>query len=224
VSIGCGSPGGVAVKRGAVPLYPEIETYLSELIPELGRIPAGRLEALDRPAEFIRVRASAGQPSMLSFICTHNSRRSQLAQVWAQAAAAHLGVPGVETYSGGTEASAFNPRAVAALVRSGFRVELRGEDQNPVYAVRFAAGAPPLACFSKVYDHALNPDRGFCAIMTCSSADAACPIVRGSAERISLPYDDPGSSDGTGLEAATYDDCCRQIAREMLAVLSRVCG
>ena len=115
-------------------------------------------------------------------------------------------------------------RAVAALVRSGFRVELRGEDQNPVYAVRFAAGSPPLACFSKVYDHALNPDRGFCAIMTCSSADAACPIVRGSAERIFLPYDDPGSSDGTGLEAATYDDCCRQIAREMLAVLSRVCG
>ena len=211
------------MERGAVPLYPEIETYLSELIAEFCRIPPRRSEALDRLAEFIGARASAGEPSMLTFICTHNSRRSQFAQVWAQTASAHFGMPGVEAYSGGTVASAFSPRAVAALVRSGFHVELRGEGQNPVYAVRFAAGAPPLACFSKVYDHTSNPARGFCAVMTCSAADIACPIVVGAAERISLPYDDPGSSDGTGLEATAYDDCCRQIAREMLAVLSRVC-
>jgi len=212
------------VESRAVSLYPEIESYISELINELDRIPPERREALDRLAEFISGRAAAGQPAKLTFICTHNSRRSQLAQVWGKTAAEYIGVPAVETYSGGTEAGAFNPRAVAALVRSGFRVELRGEGQNPVYAVRFAAGAPPLECFSKVYDHALNPDRGFCAVMTCSSADAACPIVRGGAERISLPYDDPGSSDGTGLEETAYDDCCRQIAREMLAAFSRVPG
>ena len=207
-----------------VALYPELQSYVSAVASELDRIPAGRQETLDRLAGFVAGRATAGQPSKLTFICTHNSRRSQLAQVWAKTAAEYFGVTAVETYSGGTEASAFNPRAVAALVRSGFRVELRGEGQNPVYAVRFAAGAPPLECFSKIYDHALNPDRGFCAVMTCSSADAACPIVRRGAERISLPYDDPGSSDGTGLEATAYDDCCRQIAREMLAAFSMVPG
>lgn len=215
--------GEVAVRGRAGLLYPELEAYVAGVMRELDQIPAERQLSIDRLAGFIAARAAAGQPAKLTFICTHNSRRSQLAQVWAWAAAAFFGVPGVETYSGGTEASAFNPRAVAALVRSGLRVELRGEGQNPVYAVRFAAGAPPLACFSKVYDHTSNPARGYCAVMTCSSADAACPIVRGSAERISLPYDDPGSSDGTGFETTAYDDCCRQTALEMLAVLSRVC-
>ena len=210
------------MERGAVPLYPEIETYLSEVIPELGRIPAGRLEALDRLAEFIGARAGAGQPSMLSFICTHNSRRSQLAQVWAQAAAAQFGVPGVEAYSGGTEASAFNPRAVAALVRAGFRVQRCSEGENPVYAVWHSADSPPLECFSKVYDHAPNPREGFAAVMTCSAADAACPVVLGAAERIALPYDDPKDFDGTNRETAAYDERCREIAREMLYAFSRV--
>ena len=205
-----------------MPLYREVETYLSELIPELGRIPSGRLEALDRLAEFIAGRAAAGQSAKITFICTHNSRRSQLAQIWAQTAAHVYGVPGVETYSGGTEATEFNPRAVAALGRAGFRIEARTVDQNPVYAVQYGTEAEPMECFSKVYDQPPNPREGFAAVMTCSAADAACPVVLGAAERISLPYDDPQDFDGTDRETAAYDERCREIAREMLYAFSRV--
>jgi len=178
--------------------------------------------ALDRLAGFIAARATAGRPSRLTFICTHNSRRSQMAQTWAHAAAYHFGVGGVECYSGGTEATAFNPRAVAAMRRAGFRIDDPDGGDNPVYRVRFAQGEEPMECFSKLYHQAPNPDRDFCAVMTCSAADAACPIVIGADERISLPYEDPGFFDGSDREAAAYDERCRQIAREMLAVFSKV--
>jgi hypothetical protein len=210
------------VDNRAVPLYREIEGYLSDVLPECGRIPDERRVALDRLANFVSKRAAAGQPSRLTFICTHNSRRSQMSQIWAQTVAAHLGVPAVETYSGGTEATAFNPRAVAAMRRAGFRIDDPDGGDNPVYRVRFAEGGKPLECFSKVYHQAPNPDRNFCAVMTCSAADTACPSVLGATERISLPYDDPGLLDGSDQETAAYDERCRQIAREMLAVFSRV--
>jgi len=210
------------VSSRAVELYPELERYLSVVASEIDRIPADRQGALARLTEFVAERVAAGQPSMLSFICTHNSRRSQLAQVWAQAAAAHFGVPGVETYSGGTEATAFNPRAVAAMRRAGFRIADPDWGDNPFYRVRFAEGGTPIECFSKVYDHASNPARGFCAVMTCSAADAACPVVLGAAERISLPYDDPQDFDGTDRETAAYDERCQEIAREMLYAFSRI--
>lgn len=205
-----------------VPLYPEIEKYLSDVLPECDGIPDERRVALDRLAGFIAARATAGRPSRLTFICTHNSRRSQMAEIWARTAAAHVGVPAVETYSGGTEATAFNPRAIAAMRRAGFRIDVPDGGDNPAYRVRFADGGEPMECFSKLYHQAPNPSRDFCAVMTCASADEACPFVVGAAERISLPYADPGIFDGSDREAAAYDERCRQIAREMLAVFSRV--
>jgi len=210
------------VDNRAVPLYPEIEKYLSDVLPECDGIPDERRVVLDRLSEFIAGRAAAGQPARLTFICTHNSRRSHICQIWAQASAYRFGVPEVETYSGGTEATDFNPRAVVAMRRAGFRIDDPDGGDNPVYRVRFAEGEEPMECFSKLYHKAPNPDRDFCAVMTCSAADAACPIVIGADERISLPYEDPGFFDGSDREAAAYDERCRQIAREMLAVFSKV--
>ncbi|HOC44276.1 MAG TPA: hypothetical protein PKJ99_14775 [Thermoanaerobaculales bacterium] len=211
--------------RGRVGLlYPELEAYVDGVVREVGQIPAGRRETLARLADFVAGRAATGRPAELTFICTHNSRRSQLAQVWAKTAAEYFGVPAVETYSGGTEATAFDPRAVAAMWRAGFRIDDPDGGDNPVYRVRFAEGGKPMECFSKVYDQPPNPRDGFAAVMTCSVADVACPVVLGAAERISLPYDDPKDFDGTDQEEAAYDERCRQIAREMLAVFSRFKG
>lgn len=205
-----------------VPLYPELEDYLANLVPEGARIPSDRRRSLDQLAGFIAARANAGQPARLTFICTHNSRRSQMAQLWTRTAACHFGVPAVEAFSGGTEATAFSPRAVAAMRRAGFRIDDPDSGANPTYRVRFAEGIEPMACFSKLYHQAPNPDRDFCAVMTCSAADATCPIVLGAAERVSLPYDDPKDLDGSRRETMAYDECCRQIAREMVFVLRRV--
>jgi hypothetical protein len=143
-----------------------------------------------------------------------------MSQLWAHTAADYYGLSGVETFSGGTEATAFHPRAVAAMRRAGFRVEKIGQGQNPIYQIWYRGEAPPLPAFSKVYDQAPNPGSGFGAVMTCAQADQACPVVAGAAARIALAYEDPKAFDGTDREAEMYDTRCRQIAREMLYVFS----
>ena len=161
----------------------------------------------------------------LTFICTHNSRRSHLAQVWAQVGAEVSGLQGVRTFSGGTEATACNPRTVAAMRRAGFQVAVQDTVHgatNPTYDVSMGKDVPGMACFSKTYTDEANPQQGFGAVMTCSSADRGCPLVHGAAARFATPYVDPKVSDGTDEEAATYDARCRQIGTEMLYLMGEV--
>jgi len=203
-----------------VSLLPELEAYAVERLTEGEGISSQRKRDLEVLADWVAERVRAGQPAKLVFICTHNSRRSHMAQLWAQLAARLFAVPGVETYSGGTEATAFNCRAVAALNRTGFLVEPFSDGANPVYEVSFEPGMEPLQAFSKVYTDPSNPTEGYAAVMTCAAADAGCPVVFGAERRISVPYEDPGDHDGTEGEAAAYDERCRQIAQEMLYVFS----
>lgn len=202
-------------------LHPDLQRFVDErVVPAMAAIPAERKESLDLIAAFIKERKAAGATAELTFICTHNSRRSHLGQIWAAAAAWHFGLDHVRTYSGGTEATAFNPRAVAAVERAGFQV-VKTEGKNPVHEVSFAPSAPAERCWSKKYDDAANPQKDFCAVMTCSEADKNCPIVFGALDRISLPYNDPKEADGTPQEAARYDERCLQIAAELWHVMQQ---
>lgn len=202
------------------PVYPHLSNTISEVRLEEDLITADRKAGLAQLADFIRVRIDTGTPAKVVFICTHNSRRSHLGQIWCRTAAHVNGVSGIETYSGGTEATAFNPRAVAALERAGFRITPEDEGPNPRYAVRFSDDDEPMICFSKVYHQPPNPKDGFCAVMTCAEADEACPIVFGAADRIALRYEDPKEYDGTAVEAQRYDERSRRIAREMFFAYS----
>jgi arsenate reductase (thioredoxin) len=200
----------------------KLQSYLDQRIQEFDEIPAARREQLQGLIDFIAPRADAGEPSRLTFICTHNSRRSQMAQVWAAVAARHFGIEGVESFSGGTEITAFNPRTVAALERAGLKAAVVERSLNSHYLVTYHQDAEPLDCFSKLYDMPPNPRDDYCAVMTCSDADEECPLVPGSAARISLPYVDPKEADDTPAESQAYDERCRQICREMLYMFSQV--
>ncbi len=192
------------------------ETYWASLQDDMMAIPNGRQEALLELSSFVRRQLAEHDTAELIFICTHNSRRSHLGQIWAQIAADQLGIQGVKTYSGGTEATAFNARAVESLMRAYVNVEPPNFiSENPPYRIHLPSGKGSFECWSKTYDDAANPNGGFGAIMTCSEADAACPNVSGAQFRLSLPYVDPKVSDGTGAEDSTYDARCRQIAAEM---------
>jgi arsenate reductase (thioredoxin) len=215
------------VSTGATPVHPEVlneklQRYIAARIGEFANIPQERRQQLGKLAAYIRDHARLNQPVRLTFICTHNSRRSQLCQIWAATAATYYGVPRVEAYSGGTEVTALNGRAVAALRRAGFAIDDPKTTQNPRYRVSWHVDGPELVCFSKVYHDASNPKSDFCAVMTCSQADKLCPIVQGASKRISLPYDDPKAFDGTPQEAGQYDERCRQIAHEILFTFSEV--
>ena len=201
-------------------MHPGLEQYISRALLDIDKIPDERRRALREVSAFVVAKRRAGQVAELTFICTHNSRRSQMGQVWAAAAAAHFGIDGARTYSGGTEVTAFNPRAVAAMQRAGFVIEDPGGD-NPRYRVTFDQVGPVMECFSKTYDDPLNPATGFAAIMTCSDADEACPVINGASLRAPIRYEDPKVADGTPGEALAYDARCLQIATEMLYVFAR---
>lgn len=209
------------MKSSASPLHPRLRAYADLLTGEYGLIPNERRELLARLADYIERRRRAGPPARLHFICTHNSRRSHLSQLWATVAAAYFGLNDIATFSGGTEATAFNARAVAALERAGFQIDHPGGD-NPRYRVSFSDDAPPVLSYSKVFDDPVNPRRGFAAVMTCAEADAGCPVVPGAEFRLALTYDDPKEADGTPEEAARYDERVRQIGRELFYAMHLV--
>lgn len=140
----------------------------------------------------------------LLFVCTHNSRRSHLAQLLALAAAHRVGMPQVQAFSGGTEVTKVSPKAIAALQRVGF------DELNPNVT------------FSKKLDHPINPKKDFVAVMVCTEADAACPVVSGATRRVSLPYEDPKSADGTPEEHDTYDARVEQIGRDLVWIFGRL--
>ncbi|WP_103665621.1 low molecular weight phosphatase family protein [Gracilimonas amylolytica] len=202
-------------------MYPTLENYITRLVSDFSSISEDRKKDLKEVANYIRTKLSADEVAKLNFICTHNSRRSHLSQIWAQTAAAFYSIDKIETYSGGTEATAFNPRAVAAVERAGFKVEDPG-GENPGYKVSFSEGSEPMVCFSKKFDDDFNPDENFTAIMTCSDADENCPFVPGAEFRKPITYVDPKEADGTEREAEVYDERCRQIATEMFYMMNLV--
>lgn len=204
-------------------LSPNVESYVKKRLVEGAEIPEDRQKELLKISRYVAECQAQGKPAKLLFVCTHNSRRSHLAQLWAKIGATHFGLVGIETFSGGTETTAMNRRTVAALQRAGLEITAAEDDvTNPKYSVVFGKVASPHICFSKTLTEPPNPTEKFAAIMTCSSADASCPTVTGCELRLSLPYEDPKVADNTPREATAYDDKCKEIAREMLFVMSRV--
>jgi hypothetical protein len=197
-----------------------VQSYLDDRSKEFDLISDERKNKLKEISIYISKKLGSENDVQLTFICTHNSRRSHLAQLFAQAGSDFYNLDGIKTFSGGTESTAFNPRAVAAIKRAGFKVINPGGD-NPHYEVLWDKNKPYI-CYSKKYSDPENPSKNFAAIMVCSDADEACPIVFGAEERFSLPYIDPKDSDNTPEESETYDNKAKEIAREMLYMLSLI--
>lgn len=201
-------------------VFKEISNYISVLKPE--NIPPARKEVLQPLVDYIQQKAGKNEDIRLKFICTHNSRRSHLSQVWAQALAHHFQLKNVVCYSGGTEATAIYPMAVETFKKTGFQVRNLSEGKNPVYGIKYSENSHPVIGFSKKMEDAFNPKSGFAAVMTCAEADAGCPFVPGAEIRIPLPYEDPKKFDATPQEAKKYLKRSEQIATELMYVFSQI--
>lgn len=179
-----------------------------------------RKDVLQVLIDYIQVKLEAEEEINLNFICTHNSRRSQFSQIWAQTAADYFGIP-ADCYSGGVEVTEFNERAVVSIKRSGFRVTKKGSE-NPVYFIFHSDEADPISAFSKLYDDPINKAQKFAAVMTCAHADENCPVIPGTENRIPVRYEDPKRYDDTPEEALRYDERSLQIASEMFYVFGQI--
>lgn len=186
------------------------------------KISEERKDVLQPLIDFIQQKVQARKPVNLNFICTHNSRRSHLSQVWAQTASAYYKIPDVQCYSGGTEVTALFPKVAETLEAQGFLVLKISDTDNPVYAIRYNEDSFPIIGFSKKYDHPFNPETGFAAIMTCSQADDGCPFIAGAEKRIPVTFEDPKVSDNTPQQTQVYKERSLQIATEMFYVFSQI--
>lgn len=185
-------------------------------------IAADRKEVLQPLIDYLQNKVNKKERINLNLICTHNSRRSHLSQIWAQTAAAYYDVKEVYCYSGGTEATALFPEVAVTLTHQGFEINTIAEGSNPVYAIKFNDETLPIIGFSKKYDAAFNPKSNFAAIMTCSQADEGCPFIIGAEKRIPITYEDPKLFDNTDFQSAKYIERSLQIATEMCYVFSKI--
>lgn len=194
-------------------MFEKIKQQISQLT--IDEISEERKLILNELVAYIKQKQSENNVIQLNFICTHNSRRSHLTQLWAQTMANYFGIKNVYCYSGGTEATAMFYKVAETLVEQGFQINKKDDTTNPIYEVYYDELASPILCFSKTFDDPFNPDTNFAAIMTCSSADEACPYIPGATKRIPIRYEDPKAYDNTPEMDAKYRERSLEIAREM---------
>ena len=82
-----------------------------------------RKEILQSLIDYIQLKIDNNEAVNLNFICTHNSRRSHLSQVWAQTFAYYYKLNNINCYSGGTEVTAIFPKVVVTLQQQGFLIQ-----------------------------------------------------------------------------------------------------
>lgn len=201
-------------------VFSEIENLIKTLDPN--SISEERKTVLQPLVDFIQEKVSNNEDIRINFICTHNSRRSHLSQVWAQTMANYFNIKNVFCYSGGTEATALFPMVAETLKNSGFTVKTLSKSNNPVYSIKYADNAHPVIGFSKKLDDDFNPKSAFAAIMTCDSANEACPFVPGAEKRIPITFEDPKAFDNTPQQAEKYNERSLQIATELFYVFSQI--
>ena len=201
-------------------VFKKIEDVISNL--NIDSISKDRKETLQPLIDFIQVKTTEDKKIRINFICTHNSRRSHLSQVWAQTMANYCNVKNVSCYSGGTESTALFPMVAETLQKSGFEILKISKEANPVYSIKYADNEHPIIGFSKKLDSEFNPKTEFAAIMTCSQADGGCPFIAGAEKRIPITYDDPKAFDNTPQQAEKYNERSLQIATELYYVFSQI--
>ncbi|MBB1151427.1 protein-tyrosine-phosphatase [Empedobacter falsenii] len=172
--------------------------------------------------DYIQQKVDCKQTVNINFICTHNSRRSHLSQVWAQVAAAYFNIPNVQCYSGGTEVTALFPKVAETLMSQGLNIQIIADNSNPIYAIKYDENTQSIIGFSKKYDDIFNPTSQFVAVLTCSQADGGCPFIPGAEKRIPITFEDPKISDGTAQQMEVYKQKSIEIASEMLYVFSQI--
>lgn len=201
-------------------LFNKIENTINSL--NIESISEERKETLQALIDFIQIKVNDNQEIRINFICTHNSRRSHLSQVWAQTMAFYFNIKNVFCYSGGTESTALFPMVAETLENSGFEVKTISENINPIYSIKYAENEHPIIGFSKKLDDAFNPKSEFAAIMTCSQADDGCPFIAGAEKRIPITFEDPKAFDNTLQQAEKYNERSLQIATELFYVFSKI--
>lgn len=114
------------------------------------------------------------QKTLIYFLCTGNSCRSQMAEGWAKS----LGGDKVEAYSAGIETHGLNPRAVAAMKAAGVDIS---HHQSELIDPKILSKADYV-------------------ITLCGDANDKCPLTPPHVNRLHWGFEDPAKATGTEVE------------------------
>jgi len=113
----------------------------------------------------------------VSFLCTGNSCRSQIAEGWAR----HLKGDVIEPYSAGIHPIGVNPRAIKVMAEAG--VDISAQKSEHIDEL---------------------PGIDFDYVITlCDNAREHCPVFGGRAKVIHKPFDDPYFASGNEEQILT---------------------
>lgn len=204
-------------------LKKDIKSLCDTLIFDHKLIPDNRKVHLNQLALTIQKQIKTSGKSYIIVICTHNSRRSQLGELWLHIGALYFSLP-IHSFSGGSEVTALNHRIVKALEIAEFTITEKTSGNNPQYSISLKEGTSQTdkLYFSKIYNDTQNPQSDFIALIVCDNADQSCPIISGADHRHFIPYIDPGYSDDSDSEAEVYLEKVYEIGREMLFMLELI--
>jgi len=143
------------------------------------------------------------------FLCTHNSRRSQLCQVWGIILSKIYNID-LKFNSAGTEKTEVNKNILYCFSHIG--LEVKG---NKIIYEDLS-----ISLHSKLLDE-IQPNK-FISIMTCSDAEKSCPSDSRSIKNISMTYQDPKVFDYKEKEKDEYLKTSKLIAKELNYVLKKL--
>ncbi len=198
-------------------LIPKVEKFIQFRINDFDEIDEFRKTLIKSLVDYIIKCIKKQNFVRLMFLCTYNSRRSHLSQVWATIAAYYYEIPNVETFSGGTEETSIYKSSMDVLKIAGMEIN-QSNGTNPIYEILYAKDVKAIKAYSKVYYIRENPTEKYGAIVNCSKADKSCPIITGADFRFTMLYKDPKEFDNTKFELEKYIETNNIIATELLYV------
>jgi hypothetical protein len=201
-------------------MFPKINQLIVNLLLNFDSIPEDRKLVLNDLASKIRTELKSKELLNLLFVCTHNSRRSHMGQIWGTIAARYFDLP-LFSFSAGTEITALHPNVIQMLINEGFEVKSLKDEMNPEINISYGS-EDSIACFSKLIDDAHNPKDNFYALMMCTDAEANCPFVPGAISRVGIPFNDPKAFDGTSQVMKAYSSTMMEIGIQILYLFKQI--
>ena len=200
--------------------YNQIQLFCLEITSSFKNIPSSRLQRLDEIVLEINEIFNNKKNLNFLFVCTHNSRRSQFANVWAEIAATFYNLNSIKSYSCGTEKSIVSKNTIEALEDLGLKIHNHPNINNAFHA--FYGKELFIDVFSKKYSDSSISKENTIAIMTCTDADQNCPIIPYAKNRISLNFKDPKRFDNTSYFRMEYQKTAKEIATEIFYIFSKI--
>lgn len=200
-------------------MFLPIKQLIEKMKADESNLSETRKNALAHLADTL-VEKKTGDDLQLMFICTHNSRRSIFAQVWASVLADHYQLP-IKAFSGGTEATAVHENTLKCLEDLGFEIASGNDRQNEKVQIKYGKHQQ-ISCYSKVFDHPENPQQDFIALMLCDHAAEHCPFIPNASARLNFTFPDPKKYDGTVFKSDKYKEICLDIAIQLDQIFQRI--